>query len=254
MGEKERKTEAHVPRAAKVHSKRVARHFAAQWAKYDEQIRTSIPFYDEALGTLVRVIEASGINPERILDLGVGTGNLAASLLQAFPQAHLTGIDLVQDFLDLARTRLSGHQGRVSLQCMDVADFCFANKYELVVTSFMFHHLKHETKLSVMARVFDSLVPYGCFVNADFVDSASPFYSRVFEILRIDFTAKKRCAKHELVRKEYLEHRKLELPVPMETQLQWLRDIGFVDTECFWKYLNLAILCGRTPVTAAPEK
>ena len=28
-------------------------------------------------------------------------------------------------------------------------------------------------------------------------------------------------------------------------QFRWLEDVGFTDTECFWKYLNLAMFGGR---------
>ncbi len=46
---------------------------------------------------------------------------------------------------------------------------------------------------------------------------------------------------------QYLEHRKLEIPVPLGTQLEWLSALGFTDVECFWKYLNLAIFGDRKP-------
>ena len=44
---------------------------------------------------------------------------------------------------------------------------------------------------------------------------------------------------------EYVEHRELEIPVPFDIQLRWLKEAGFTDTECFWKYLNLAMFGGR---------
>jgi len=220
----------------------VARHFETEWRDYDKQIRISIPFYDRALATLVSVVESSKVEPKRILDLGVGTGNLANLLLRTWPEAQLTGIDLVADFIHVARTRLSAFADRTTLASIDVADFSFTERYDLIVSSFMFHHLTDEMKRATYERLLSCLSSGGTFINADYVDSASQFYSRVFYDLRIDYIRRQGGSETE-----YVEHHKLESPAPMEVQLSWLRAIGFVDIECFWKYLNLAVFGGRRP-------
>jgi tRNA (cmo5U34)-methyltransferase len=238
---------------SKAHSDRVASHFQKEWAQYDQQIRISIPFYDQALATLVGVIQRSHPKPARILDLGVGTGGLAHLLLAEFPDAHLTGIDLLENFLEIASKRLSEYDARVSLQHGDLAEFDFSDRYDLIVTSFVFHHLADQLKQTLFSRIFTSLSPGGCFVNADFVDSGSQFYSKVFDDLRVDFMREHGWSDEE-IRKRYIEHRKLEIPIPMEMQLKWLRGLGFSDVECFWKYLNLAVFGGRKPRGSGPKQ
>jgi hypothetical protein len=50
----------------------------------------------------------------------------------------------------------------------------------------------------------------------------------------------------EQVRREILERpdRAANILAPVEEQCRWLRDVGFRDVDCFWKYFELAIFGG----------
>jgi len=46
--------------------------------------------------------------------------------------------------------------------------------------------------------------------------------------------------------KQFLERpdRAANILASVEDQCRWLRDIGFVEVDCFWKYFELAIFGG----------
>jgi tRNA (cmo5U34)-methyltransferase len=221
----------------------VAHHFGEEWRNYDDQIRRAIPGYDEALELLVAVVARSCAAPRWILDLGVGTGNLAGLLLRAFPDARLTGIDIVPEFLEIAEHRLREFHDRVEFVEADLASYEFPQGLDVVVSAFVLHHTEDVTKRRIYEQVHSSLNVGGFMANADFVDSASPLFSRVFDELRVVYMRQSGLTE-ERIRVEHFEHRKLERPTPMEVQLEWLRSIGFVDVDCVWKYLNLAVFAG----------
>jgi tRNA (cmo5U34)-methyltransferase len=67
---------------------------------YLERIRAEIPGYDELQEQSVAAIPAS---PERVLELGMGTGETTRRLIEAFPDAWVVGLDSSPDMVFRAR-------------------------------------------------------------------------------------------------------------------------------------------------------
>jgi ubiquinone/menaquinone biosynthesis C-methylase UbiE len=73
-----------------------------------------------------------------ILDVGCGTGEITARLADLYPRARLTGVDLIEHHLDLARTRCAGAGHRVAFQTADAFALPFgAGAFDLVVCRHM---------------------------------------------------------------------------------------------------------------------
>jgi predicted O-methyltransferase YrrM len=74
------------------------------------------------MGDLAGRVAAPGA---RMLDVGTGTGALAVSFAQAFPQLQVLGIDILDRALDLARQAIAtgGVADRVTVRKQDVAEF-----------------------------------------------------------------------------------------------------------------------------------
>jgi SAM-dependent methyltransferase len=168
----------------------------------------------------------------RILDLGTGDGRLLALLRADRPGVTGVGVDFSEVMLEAARGRFGGAEG-VELIAHDLAErLPVLGRFDAVVSSMAIHHLEHERKRSLYAEVFDLLEPGGVFANFEHV--ASPT-----ERLHAAFFA----AIDEPLESEDPSDRTLDV----ETQLAWLREIGFDDVDCYWKWLEMALLVGVRP-------
>lgn len=187
------------------------------------------PHRAEGEGVLIEHVPG---DVRRILDLGTGDGRLLALLKEDRPEMLGVGLDFSDVMLREARKRFAGDE-RVELVEHDLAEPLPAfGRFDAVVSSFAIHHLEHERKRSLYGEVFDLLEPGGVFANFEHVASAT-------HRLHLAFFA----AIDEPIENEDPSDCLLDV----ETQLGWLRELGFDDVDCYWKWLEMALLVGVKP-------
>jgi trans-aconitate methyltransferase len=139
----------------------VASHLGIELADYDARIRTFIPDYEQMLDVAAAALPKA---TRTIVDLGVGTGALAARCLEAVPKARVFGIDVDSEILAMAARRLgkratfaAGSFLRTELPRCDAA-----------VSSFALHHVRtRAAKHSLYDRVHAALRPGGLLLSVD---------------------------------------------------------------------------------------
>lgn len=167
----------------------------------------------------------------RVLDLGSGGGRLLGLVKLARPEAEAVAVDFSDTMLRELRERFGGDRTvRVVGHDLDQPLPQSLGSFDAVVSSFAIHHVTHERKRSLYEEIFHLLTPGGVFCNLEHVASAT-------DALHEHFL---RCL--SVRRGEEDPSNKL---LDLETQLQWLRAIGFVDVDCHWKWRELALLAGR---------
>ena len=168
----------------------------------------------------------------RILDLGTGDGRLLALLRIDRHEMLGVGLDFSELMLDAARKRF-GDDDRVELVKHDlVVPLPALGRFDVVVSSMAIHHLEHERQRALYGEVFDVLKPGGVFANFEHVASATHRLHLAF------FAAINEPLEHEDPSDRLLD---------VETQLRWLREHGFDDVDCYWKWLEMALLVGVKP-------
>lgn len=165
----------------------------------------------------------------RILDLGTGNGRLLAIVRERHPDTEAVAVDFSPAMLDAARKRFA-NDSRISVieHNMD-APLPALGKFDAVISSFAIHHLVHERKRALYAEIYSLLDAGGVFCNLEHVASPTGRLHEEF-LHRIGFTVESEDPSNKLL--------------DVETQLGWLRETGFVDVDCQWKWRELALLTG----------
>src|SRR6478735_191013 len=114
---------------------RVAAAFDAAAKDYDAARRRLIPCFDAFYGTVLELIGEWNPPPHaRVLDLGAGTGLLAALVRAAYPDTMLHLVDVAPAMLDQARLRFAD-QRRIEFTVADYAGAPLGGPYDLIVSA-----------------------------------------------------------------------------------------------------------------------
>ena len=172
-------------------------------------------------------------NTQRILDLGTGNGRLLALVLIGRPNSEGVGLDYSEPMLAEARKRFAENKNAkvIKHDLNDPLPLELGN-FGAVVSSLAIHHCTHARKKRLYQEIFNLLNPKGVFCNLEHVASST-------QTLHAKFLS--------LVGQTLETEDKSNKLLDVETQLRWLRKIGFKDVDCYWKWLELALLVGVKP-------
>ena len=220
----------------------VAGHLRVQIAEYDRFIRTVIPHYDTMravqLDLLARCLPPAGL----VLDLGGGTGALAAAVAKKFPTARVEIWDTDPEMLAVARSRCAEFDGRVSFVARSFAETLPA--CDAVGACIALHHVKDMAmKGKIYTNVRHVLRPGGIFAKADCTMSAAPVVRDASFRAWTTFMATQGIGVAEAQR-HFTEWAREDYYPPIATELRLLAEAGFAEPDCFWREAPFAVFGG----------
>lgn len=187
-------------------------------ATYLDLMRAEVPAYWRLQEAVAEASE--GMTVTSVLDLGTGTGETLAAVLERHGGAAAVGIDKNEAMLDAARARLRGLA--VELVVAQLTDPLPPGPFDLVVSALAVHHLEGPDKAALFARVMGVLRPGGRFVLGDVVIPVDPADA----VTRV-------TGAHDR-------------PSTLAEQLGWLADAGF-DTAGVWAERDLVVVRADRP-------
>lgn len=140
-----------------------------------------LPLYDPLVKLLGvdsdkrRLVDQSNIQPgQHILDIGCGTGSLVLQIKRLYKDVEIVGLDPDPKALIRARRKAKRNHLSVRFDRGFSDELPYADEsFDLVFSSFMFHHLEAGEKEGTLSEVHRVLKPGGSLFLLDFGHSES---------------------------------------------------------------------------------
>jgi tRNA (cmo5U34)-methyltransferase len=205
---------------------RSAEHVNRYMSKADNR-----PHGEEIRAVLLEQIPS---NVNYVLDLGTGDGRLLSMVKKKNPQAKGVALDFSEPMLKLVRKRFE-NDSSVEVVKHDLNDPLPKDMwapFDLVISGLAIHHLRHERKRMLYGEIFGLLRSGGVFLNLEHVSSPSEALHQKF-LYAVGLTPETDDPSNKLL--------------DVHTQLTWLKQIGYKDTDCTYKWLEITILTATKP-------
>jgi ubiquinone/menaquinone biosynthesis C-methylase UbiE len=216
----------------------VAAHLGIKLNEYDAVIRTLIPHYEALLANAAAAVDTLAPRAPLVVDLGTGTGALAATIMTVRPKARVFGMDEDPGMLAMAHKRM-----RRGL-------FTFVGNFEreaipgcdVVSASFALHHIRTRArKLALYKKARRALSRGGMIVSADCFLASSPVLQREHRGLWLEHLEQKYSkAKAAAFLRAWAKE---DVYFSLEDELGWLEAAGFA-TDVVYRQDSFATVVG----------
>jgi tRNA (cmo5U34)-methyltransferase len=220
--------------------KKIKDHFEEEAKEYDGIIKSLIPYYSEMVEAIINTLSFLSSEAFEVIDLGCGTGTVSRAVINAYPKARITCVDISEKMLQIAGAKLSDVHDAVYVNS-DFYEFDFNKSFDAAVSSLALHHMvTKQDKLDFYKKIYSGLNDGGVFINADVVLASTDVLQKRYMEKWVDFMLMN-VPKEEVEGKWIPAHYEEDRPVSMTEHFEMLNEAGFKTIDVVWKYYNFAV-------------
>ncbi len=216
---------------------------------FDDMITRSVPGYKEIADIQSRFIPKVWVENTKLYDLGCSTGNSLFTLFN-YTQAEIpiVAIDsseamIKQLHLNLKKTPLpfaiDVKQNKV--QDVEIKDA------SVVLLNFTFQFLPLEDRLSLLAKIYEGLVPGGVLLISEKVKISNESLNLIEREIHHDFKRAQGYSDEEIIHKRDAIENVL-IPDTIQEHFDRFNEVGFSTVDILYKWFNFAsFVCVKEP-------
>lgn len=209
-------------------------HFNREAEAFDKQVLKNIPKYPEMITALINAIPDKKENP-KILDLGCGTGNITLKVLEKFPNAQITCLDLSENMIKIAKNKLEQYE---SIEYI-IGDFTkteITEKYDAIISSLALHHIPNDKEKQEMYHaIYEALNESGVFYNADVIQGNSQYNEELNNNVAARDMLDNGSTQEEISELNGKRDAN-DIPTTIYNHIKMLETVGFKEIDVIWKY------------------
>lgn len=221
--------------------KRIKAKFNENAPSYDTQRKMLIPCFNDFYSVPISTINTKADCPS-VLDIGSGTGLFSSYIKDKYPDARIALIDLSEKMVAVSKERFANDKD-IRYIVADYMEYKFEEKFDIIISSLSIHHLSDEEKKQLYNKIFLLLNPDGIFINADQILGHTPYIEELYKKDWKDKIERSGLTKQEI--EAAYDRTKLDQMASLNDQIDWLKECGFHDVDCIYKYFNFVVLFGR---------
>lgn len=211
--------------------------------KYDSSRKKLIPCFDDFYQMPIEIIPFPKEQKIEVLDLGAGTGLMTGLVASDYPNSQIDLIDVAEKMLSEAKENLKVFKNKFDFIVSDYSEALpFKRNYDLVISALSIHHLTDSKKQKLFKKIMEHLKPGGIFINADQVLGETADIDKVYRETWIEQVKKRGIDQDEL--NAAFERMKEDKMSTLSSQIQWLKETGFVNVNCWFKNYSFAVYSG----------
>jgi len=215
----------------------VKEHFSKQADEYEELMARLIPHYREQHGIIYDLLPEKEQKKIHVLDLGCGNGILSDLVIRKYPGSFIIAFDLTEDMLKAYKKKHLKYSDRFELKIGDFRTDSIGGDYDIILAGLTLHHLTWEERKSFYKTLYSALSKGGCLIARDIIIDEDPYVKEYQYNLWKQFM-KSRGEDPEFW---YAKHIEKDYPPTLTDHFKWLKQAGFKQVACYWRYLNFAI-------------